>query len=120
MRQHSFDAFTRRAGEAMSRRRLLAGLGSGLLALLASAAIDDAAAARKQRRKKKNKKVRCKRLGDGCTPGGKRKCCGRLICSATGPDEDGPVRCCKEPGERCTKFDDCCSLFCFQEECLDT
>ena len=120
-----FDDLSRFLGAEPSRRGVLAGLGSGLLALLAPATIRESPAAKKKKRNKRNKKKngkkeRCKKLGDSCTPGGNGTCCGDLICSATGPDEDGPVQCCKRPGEPCTSFDDCCSRFCFQETCLDT
>lgn len=123
-----FDDLSRILGVEPSRRSLLAGLGSGLLALLApatnreAAAVEKAKRTRKKRKKRKNdrKKERCKQLGDGCTPGGKRKCCGELTCSTYSATGVVPPRCCKEPGEPCTKFDDCCSLSCFEGACLDT
>jgi hypothetical protein len=113
MQESAFDALTRLAFR-FSRR-------ISLMALLAAVTPASAAAKKSSRKKKKR---RCKKLGDECRPGGTRKCCANRACSAIGGE--GPERCCKPPGEPCTKFDDCCSGFCFSDgvdsakTCLDT
>jgi hypothetical protein len=100
-----FDAWTRR------RFGLIAG---GLVA--SSAGLLPLASAKK---KGKKKKKRCKRFGEGCTPGGKRKCCGALHCDL--PNGSSSFSCCKELGAPCSKFEDCCQIgndvFCSEGIC---
>jgi hypothetical protein len=102
--------------DAWTRRRF--GLAAGGMAAFVLFRDSPEAAAGKKRRKKRKK--RCKRLRAGCNPGGKRTCCGKLTCSTYSPTGEVPPRCCKQPGEPCAAFDECCSQSCFQDACLDT
>jgi hypothetical protein len=121
MDANRFETLIRSVSKAPSRRGALRLLAGSVLGSLLT--FDEAVVAKRKRKKK-----RCKNLGDGCTPGGKRKCCGELICSTIGKGIglEGPERCCKQPGEPCTVFDDCCSAFCLNDgagtpgTCLDT
>lgn len=94
-----FDAWTRR------RFGLAAG---GVAAALTGLIPTGEDAAAKNKRKK-----RCRKLGQVCTPGGKKKCCGDRFCarSFTFTVAD---RCCKGGGERCTGEEDatCCTGLC--------
>jgi hypothetical protein len=100
-----FDAWTRR------RFGFAAG---GLVASLFGGATLDGLAARRKRRQRKH---RCRKAARPCKPGGKRRCCDGLLCrEITGSGR----RCCKNPTEPCTRFDQCCSGFCFEGACLDT
>jgi hypothetical protein len=83
--------------------RILAGVAGGLLVRLGLAA--DTSARRKHRRKKK----RCRKLGETCVVGGKRKCCAGRTCSAVGADGDPQTRCCLENGAPCQQDQDCCA-----------
>jgi hypothetical protein len=88
--------------DAWTRRRF--GLAAGGLAtsLWSALTLEDGAA------KKKHKKKRCKKLGDGCKPGGKRKCCGELRCDVTGYGGQAPPVCCEKLGKPCDVDRDCC------------
>jgi hypothetical protein len=100
-----FDAWTRRHfGLAAG------GLAASLMWLAAFADTD-------AKKKKKKKKKKCKKLGTGCTPGGKRKCCKKqnLICAPI-PGLGGN-RCCRDVGQTCTFSTDCCSTFCLDDRC---
>jgi hypothetical protein len=92
-----FDAWTRR------RFGLAAG---GALAVLAG--LDTTTGAKKKRKK------RCKRLGAGCKPGGKRKCCGQLRCRTTAANLGVHTFCCKTEGTSCNPDDpfQCCDGLC--------
>jgi hypothetical protein len=96
MNDSHFDAWTRR------RFSLTAGgLGAALLGLIAPSDT----AARHHHHKK-----RCIKLSHACTPGGKRKCCGKHICDEV--DELGSgTFCCVENniGRACTRDQDCCT-----------
>lgn len=102
--------------DAWTRRKFGIVVGGFAAALLALGSTDEGDA-RKRRRKRRK---RCKRLRAGCTPGGKRTCCGELICSTYSATGEVPPRCCKPPREPCAAFDECCSQFCFEDACLDT
>lgn len=113
MDDQRFDAFIRTHFSGSSRRGLLVGLTSGLLALLAPAAIAEDAAAKKhrkgKRKKKRKKKERCKPVGRPCTPDG-RTCCAALRC-ATSIDtfSSGQTVCCSSTdGASCTDNSGCC------------
>jgi hypothetical protein len=96
-----FDAWTRRHfGLAAG------GLAASLLGISASADTEA-----------KKKKKKCKKLGTGCTPGGKRKCCKKqnLICAPI-PGLGGN-RCCRDVGQTCSFSTDCCSTFCLDDHC---
>ncbi len=99
MEETHFDAWTRR------RFGLMAG---GALVALAGWQGTDA----------KKKKKRCKKLGDTCKPGGKRRCCGRLRCDVPGGKGNQHEICCKTAGKPCNPDNpdadsECCGdLFC--------
>jgi hypothetical protein len=86
--------------DAWTRRRF--GLAAGGLAamVLGLAGIEDA--------QTKKKRKRCRKLGRKCKPGGKRKCCGKLNCDATGFGGELPRVCCKTKGKPCGDERDCC------------
>ena len=94
-----FDAWTRR------RFGLVAGGFAAVLAGLIPGGED--VAARKKRRKK-----RCKKLGQRCTQGGKKKCCRKPCARPFGLTQED--RCCKGGGESCTPGPDsaCCTGIC--------
>ena len=52
------------------------------------------------------KKKRCKKLGDECTPGGKRKCCGDRKCGEVAGSPG--FFCCKKPHKPCSVSTECC------------
>lgn len=87
-----FDRWTRR------RVGLVAG---GVVAALKGRSGRDGVAAGKRRKK------RCKRLGDRCTQGSKRKCCNGLRCDLTFDSSPDAV-CCKREGELCDAESECC------------
>jgi hypothetical protein len=99
-----FDALTRRhVGLAVGGAAALAGL----------AGMPSADAGKNARRKRKKK--RCKKLGDTCVQGGKRKCCGELRCDVhSGNSLPQPI-CCKTAGKSCVELFDCC----FPAQCED-
>ncbi|MGH2618030.1 MAG: tail fiber domain-containing protein [Thermomicrobiales bacterium] len=93
-----------------TRRRFGRLAGGAAAALFGSATAD----AKKKRRRKK----RCKKLGDTCTPGGKRRCCGNLRCDKTLVGNPS-VLCCKGEGESCGGHIDCCDdLGCPAQTCV--
>ncbi len=98
--------------DAWTRRRFGIAVG-GMATALFGAASRDAAAGRKKKRRR-----RCKRRGDGCTPGGKRKCCNVLECKSASPNENGPTVCCLPEGARCEREEDCCWPGFCSETCL--
>jgi len=108
-----FDAIARQLSTIRSRRETVkaaavASLGLGLAGLGAG----DAEA--------KKRKKRCKKLGQGCKPGGKRKCCTKqdLICGEA-RDNAGGNRCCKSFGTLCSVPAECCGdLACFADPIL--
>ena len=103
-----FDAISRHLSAMRSRRETvkaaaMAGLGLGLAGLA-----PDAAEAKKKRKKRKK---RCKGLGQGCTPGAKRKCCQTqdLICGKAAGDLSATI-CCKGVGTLCNDPEECCGV----------
>ncbi|MGH2614268.1 MAG: tail fiber domain-containing protein [Thermomicrobiales bacterium] len=60
---------------------------------------------------KKRRKKRCKKLGDTCTPGAKRKCCGDLRCRTTADSDDPDTFCCRTEGQPCLNQRTCCDPF---------
>jgi hypothetical protein len=84
--------------DAWTRRRFGLAVGGAVAALAGL----DATTAKKKRKK------RCKRLGEGCKPGGKRKCCGQLRCDRPGSDSVDRPLCCKTAGKSCSDSLDCC------------
>ena len=91
-----FDAWTRR------RIGLAAG---GALAALAGFRESNAS---KNKQKRKRRKKRCKRLGDACRQGSKRKCCGQLRCRTTSLNAGIHTFCCKTEGKSCADQSECC------------
>jgi hypothetical protein len=87
--------------DAWTRRRFGSAAGS-LLAGLFGASRSEVAEAEKKKRK------RCRKLGRKCKPDGKRKCCGKLKCDATGFAGERPRICCKTRGKPCGDERDCC------------
>ena len=100
MESTRFDAIARRMAMTNTRRdaaRALAAAGLGLG--LAKLGIDSAEA-------KKKRKKRCKKVLQGCNPGGKRKCCSGLSCQDRG--DDGSFNCCKPLAAVCESGEECC------------
>jgi hypothetical protein len=92
-----------------TRRRFGRLTGGGVATVLGWSTAADA---RKKRRRK-----RCKKLGDICTSGGKRRCCGRLRCDKTLAGNPS-VLCCKGEGESCNDHIECCDdLGCIDRTC---
>jgi hypothetical protein len=84
-----FDRWTRRHFGHLA--------GSAIAALVGLADADA-----KQKRRK-----RCKKLGDPCTPGGKRRCCQSLRCDKTVSGKS-LLLCCKGEGASCGDHIECC------------
>jgi hypothetical protein len=109
-----FDTLARSLSTIVSRRETVkaaavASMGLGLAGLGL-----DAAAAKGKRKK------RCKKLGQGCKPGGKRKCCKKqnLVCGEA-RDDLGGNRCCKGFGTECGNAEECCGdLACIADPVL--
>jgi hypothetical protein len=101
--------------EAWTRRHLgiaAGGLGAALLDITA----DDGVAKKKHHKKKK----RCKKLGDTCTVGGKRKCCTGTRCDLVGTDSITQTFCCHDIGGSCTVDTECCQgLTCSEATCKE-
>ncbi len=98
--------------DAWTRRRFGLATGGGVAALLMAFS---PSVSRAKKHKKKHKK-RCRKLGDFCRSGSKRRCCGTLKCnqkSAVNPARD---ICCKPEGKPCSPLSmepECCgSLSC--------
>jgi hypothetical protein len=90
--------------DAWTRRRFGLAAGGLTAALLGIGLIEDASAKKKRRRKKKK---RCKKLGDTCKQGGKRKCCKGTRCDLVGNDSILQTFCCHDEGP-CSETADCC------------
>jgi hypothetical protein len=102
-----FDAWTRR------RLGLMTG---GFAATVLGLGFSNDADAKKKRRRRKKK--RCKKLGDTCTQGGKRKCCKGTRCDLVGFDSILQTFCCHDEGGSCTADTECCQgLGCFEGTC---
>jgi hypothetical protein len=99
----TFDCWTRRRFGHLA--------GSTVSVLLGWSAAADA-------RKNRKRKKRCKKLGDSCKPGGKRRCCGKLRCDKTLASSP-TVRCCKGEDESCEEHIECCDgLGCPDNTCV--
>ena len=99
MEDACFDACTRRRfGMAAS----------SLAAALLGLASNDAET------KKRKRKKRCKRLGQGCKPGGKRQCCGELRCDQISFEPNAGTRCCRAEDQPCSEHRHCCDGLCCQ------
>ena len=109
MDSKQFDMVTRQLSLAGTRRRALAALAAGGLSLGAMR-LTEVEAGKKGKNKKNKKKKRCKNLGQVCNPGGKRKCCGDLLCQVRpgNPAAD----CCVAIGSVCESAEDCCAGAC--------
>jgi hypothetical protein len=115
--QH-FDDHIRSFAATTPRRGLLGGLASGLLALLTPISIGEVASAknknknkkRKRRKNKRKKKDRCTKIGNPCTPDG-RKCCPELRCDTSiDTFASGQTVCCASTeGAGCTDNSGCCA-----------
>ncbi len=100
-----FDAWTRR------RFGLAAGGFAGALRGLMG--FDGAVA-----KKGKKRKRRCKRAGQGCGSGKRRKCCKNLVCQPI-EARGGAKLCCREVGGSCSLENNvCCSGLCNGIECF--
>jgi hypothetical protein len=108
MDSKQFDLVTRHLSLAGTRRRALAALAAGGLSLGALRLSEVEAG--KKRKKKNRKKKRCKNLGQPCNPGGKRKCCGDLLCQVR--EGNTAADCCLAIGSPCTAAEDCCEGAC--------
>jgi hypothetical protein len=94
--------------DAWTRRRFGLATGGGIAALLGLAASEVAEA----KKNKKKRKKRCRKLGRGCNPGGKRKCCGKLKCDRISFEPSPKTRCCRKAGQPCGDDLDCCENLC--------
>lgn len=56
-----------------------------------------------------HKKKRCQKRGDTC--GGKRTCCGELLCARTIMNPGPQTLCCKREGKGCVGTEECCDGF---------
>jgi hypothetical protein len=101
-----FDRLTRSLKDASSRRALLQGVATTTVGLV-TLQFDREAEAKKNRKRKK----RCRRLGQSCSPAGKRKCCKRngVICDDTALNR---FRCCEAAGASCAAASECCDNNC--------
>ena len=100
-----FDAWTRR-GFGLA--------GGGLaLTLLGLARTEDVEA---KKGKKGKKPKRCKKVGTGCNPGSKRKCCKGAACQQV-PSLGGNRCCLTTDGAPCISPSNCCSGFCLDDQC---
>jgi hypothetical protein len=93
--------------DAWTRRRF--GLAAGGLA---ATALGLAGMENAQTRKKRKK--RCRKLGAGCTSGGKRRCCGTLRCDRISFEDSPRTRCCRAEDQPCADHHDCCENLCCQ------
>ncbi|MGH2615610.1 MAG: hypothetical protein ACRDJC_10255 [Thermomicrobiales bacterium] len=96
--------------DAWTRRRFGMAAGGATFAFFAGTHADSVA------KKKKKKKKRCKKLGQPCQPGGKRKCCRGNACQS---DEGipGTFSCCKPNGTPCSDVSECCVPPCIEGIC---
>jgi hypothetical protein len=97
MNESRFDAWT--------RRRF--GLAASGFAATALGLVGSENAATKKKRKK-----RCKKLGAGCKPGGKRRCCKNLRCDRIAFEPSPRKRCCRRIDQPCADNHDCCANLC--------
>lgn len=94
--------------ERWTRRRVALVAGGAIVALLGVGPAGNATAKGHPHHTHHHKK-RCKRFRDSCTPGGKRKCCGNLLCD-TARGSMAPT-CCKQLNAPCELQSDCCGDF---------
>jgi hypothetical protein len=89
-----------------SRRDLLRGVAITAMGLVTHQVHREAEASKNRRRKE-----RCRRLGQSCSPAGKRKCCKRngVICDDTALNR---FRCCEAAGAACAADSECCDNNC--------
>lgn len=116
MEAERFDRLSRALFTIFSRRGLLTGCVSGLLALCPlNLAIEDAAARKKRRKKKKKKKCKGgkKKCGKTCIP--KTSCCTDASCGGCETCQNGACVSGCQSGQACQ--DDQCN--CTAESCAD-
>jgi hypothetical protein len=89
-----------------TRRRFSLAAGGSAASILATLGLEGTGASKKKR---KRRRKRCKRLGDTCQQGGKRKCCGELRCDHHGVNSITQTFCCKTQGKSCSGELDCCA-----------
>lgn len=94
--------------DAWTRRRFGMAAGGGIATLFTLAAAKDAVATKN----KKKRKMRCRKLGRACQPGGKRTCCGKLTCDRISFEPSPKTRCCRKAGQPCGGDLDCCDNLC--------
>jgi hypothetical protein len=101
-----FDRLARSLKDTSSRRDLLRGAAITAVGLVTLQFHGEAKAKKRHKHKK-----RCRKLGQSCSPRGKRKCCKRagVICNDFSLDR---FRCCKADGEPCTVNSECCANEC--------
>jgi hypothetical protein len=95
--------------DGWTRRRFGLATGSLFAALLGLGAIDATAAKHRHHHHQK----RCERLGNTC--GGKRPCCGQLLCARTIMHAGTETLCCKREGNACGGTEECCDGFACDE-----
>lgn len=93
--------------DAWTRRRFGLAAGGVAATVLGLAGIGEA-------QTKKKRKKRCKTLGAGCMPGGKRRCCGSLRCDRISFSASSKTRCCRKRDQPCADSDECCAGLCCQ------
>jgi hypothetical protein len=102
--QTEHDSYSSGVSRREGVARVLTAIGGGLLVRLGLA--DDTSARKRRRRKKK----RCRKLGQTCTIGGKRKCCKGRTCATVEESGDAQTYCCVEAAMPCKQDRDCCAL----------
>jgi hypothetical protein len=99
-----FDAIARALTAVGSRRETVKAMGAAGLGLgLAGLAIENSEA-------RKKRKKRCKKLGQICQPGGKRKCCQGTLCQLR--EGNNAPDCCLPLNAGCNEAQDCCEGGC--------
>jgi hypothetical protein len=91
--------------DAWTRRRFGIAAGNAAAALLGLTPREDAVT--------KKAKKRCRKSGQTCKKGGKkRKCCGSLRCDTISFEPSTQTRCCGSLGKPCTDNRNCCGALC--------
>jgi hypothetical protein len=94
--------------DAWTRRRFGLATGGLIAALVGLGPLGPTTAKHRHHKKK-----RCRTLGAVC--GGKRPCCGQLLCARTIMNAGTETLCCKREGKACSGTVECCDGFACDE-----